>query len=75
MQQSSAMSPHLGNFRERQLIPYKPKLEWGAGQYAFNRAYRFVLSIVYPLLCNIERTFGGRSNVALVAVWHNTCLL
>jgi 8-oxo-dGTP diphosphatase len=47
----------------------------GRVEKAFNRAYRCMLSLSYPVLCKMERTFGVRSDVALVAVWHGEKLL
>jgi ADP-ribose pyrophosphatase YjhB (NUDIX family) len=42
---------------------------------AVNCAYRLVLRVAYPILDHLERTFGIRSNVAMVAVWHGDRLL
>jgi 8-oxo-dGTP pyrophosphatase MutT (NUDIX family) len=50
-------------------------LKRGRVESAFNSAYRFVLSLAYPILCKIERTLRVRSHVALVAVWHGEKLL
>jgi len=42
---------------------------------AANCAYRLVLRVAYPVLDKLERTFGIRSDVAMVAVWHGDTLL
>ncbi len=42
---------------------------------AVNGAYRLVLKLAYPVLDALERTFGTRSNVAMVAVWYADKLL
>ena len=42
---------------------------------AVNCAYRLVLRVAYPILAKLERTFGIRSDIAMVAVWHGDTLL
>ena len=42
---------------------------------AVNCAYRLVLRAAYPVLDKLERIFGIRSDVAMVAVWHGDTLL
>jgi hypothetical protein len=70
----SAMSSLQGTSmrRSRKLPASRSR---GRVKSAFNRTYRLALSLAYPVLCKIERTFRVRSNVALVAVWHGESLL
>lgn len=42
---------------------------------AFNYALRAGLRLAYPILCGVERVLGIRTEVAVVAVWHEGKLL